>query len=303
MRLQFEDAHTIRYQVQEVLHLEKAADPRVVRQELDTYAHLLPDGTQWKASLLIELPNAAERAREMPMLNEAAHRLYVQVRGQACVFASANEDQPDRHCSRPSGVHFLCFQLPRTACVQLLAGAAVAIGCAHPDYPWRVLVPAATLARLRLDLAPAALLRERDRPGPVRRPDRRGEDAGTDLRTQADARTHADARKHADARFHAGLAECDECGALRLVRPLGDAGGALCRELRDEAADLEIERILADANVYRWRPDAPLTEASITPPEFAERPAARLPATETQGAAAGTRAACIAARSMSTNGP
>lgn len=88
------------------------------------------------------------------MLSEAAHRLYVQVRGQSCVFASANDDQPDRHCARPSGVHFLRFQFTRTACVQLLAGAAAAIGCAHPGYPWRVLVPAAPLAPLAEAPAP-----------------------------------------------------------------------------------------------------------------------------------------------------
>lgn len=200
MRLQFEDAHTIRYQVQEVLHLERTVDPLAVRRELDTYAHLLPDGTQWKASLLIELPHAAERAREMPVLSEAAHRLYVQVCGQACVFAFANEDQPDRHRSRPSGVHFLRFQLPRAACGRVLAGAAVAIGCAHPDYPWHTLVSATTLARLRLDLAPAALLRESGRPSPAAgRPDR-----------------------EACERFRARFGDEDETVAFRVVRPLAD---------------------------------------------------------------------------------
>lgn len=159
MRLQFEDVHTIRYQVQEVLHAERTVDARAVQHELDAYAHLLPDGTQWKATLLIELPDAAERAREMPVLSEAAHCLYVQTHGRARVFALANEDQPDRHRTRPSGVHFLRFQLPHPLCARVLAGAAVAIGCAHPGYPWHAPVPAATLTRLRFDLAPAALLR------------------------------------------------------------------------------------------------------------------------------------------------
>ena len=187
-----------------MLHLEQPTDPSAVRHELDTYAHLLPNGTQWKASLLIELPNAAERTREMPVLSEAAHRLYVQVCGQPCVFASANEDQPDRHCSRPSGVHFLCFQLSRAACVQSLAGAAVAIGCAHPGYPWRVLVPAETLASLRLDLAPTALLRERNPFATVGRPDVLEE----------------------CARFRNRFVGCDETGGLRLVRPLDGVADA-----------------------------------------------------------------------------
>lgn len=174
MLLQFEDAQTIRYQVQEVLHAERMADPLAVRHELEAYAHLLPDGTQWKASLLIELPDAAERAREMPVLSEAAHRLYVQAPGRARVFAFANEDQPDRHRTRPSGVHFLRFQLPQAVCAQVLAGAAVAIGCAHPGYSWHAPMPAATLARLRFDLAPAALLRTGERLRTQARPDGTG---------------------------------------------------------------------------------------------------------------------------------
>ncbi len=157
MRLQFEDAATIRYQVQEVLHAEGIADPEAARCELDAYAHLLPDGSQWKASLLIELPEAAERARAMPLLSAAAHCLYVQARGRARVLAQANEDQPDRHRARPSGVHFLRFQLPRATCVGVLAGAAVAIGCTHPAYAWHAPLPAALLDSLRNDLAPRAL--------------------------------------------------------------------------------------------------------------------------------------------------
>ncbi|MBN9462826.1 MAG: DUF3501 family protein [Burkholderiales bacterium] len=154
MRLQFEDAHTIRYQVQEVLHAERVADPEAARHELHAYAHLLPNGTEWTASLLIELPEAAERARAMPVLSEAVHFLYVQARGRARVLVSANEDQPDRHRSRPSGVHFLRFRLPPPMRAQLLAGAAVAIGCTHPAYSWHAPLPAATLACLRVDLEP-----------------------------------------------------------------------------------------------------------------------------------------------------
>lgn len=232
MRLQFEDAHTIRYQVQEVLHLERTADPLRVRNELDTYAHLLPDGTQWKASLLIELPHAAEHAREMPMLSEAAHRVYVQVCGQACVFAFANEDQSDRHRSRPSGVHFLRFQLPRAMCGRVLAGAAVAIGCTHPDYPWQTLIPAATLAGLRLDLAPASLLREHGWPASAPASDR--PDGESCLR------------------FRIRAVEDDESVALRVVRPLGSEHETRGLGAMDEAsaAQRELERILANAVGY-----------------------------------------------------
>lgn len=159
MRLQFEDVWTIRYQIQEVLHAEQVTDPAAAQQEIDTYARLLPDGAQWKASLLIGLPDPAERARELSALSEAAHRIYVQVGARARVFALANEDQCDRHLARPSGVHFLRFPLPHALRAAALAGATAALGCSHPRYEWHAPVPAEVLALLRRDLVPADVQR------------------------------------------------------------------------------------------------------------------------------------------------
>lgn len=152
MRLHFEDALTIRHQIQEVLHLEGPAGLEAIQHEIDTYAPLLPDGTNWKATLMIELPDAAERRRDLPSLSEAAHHIYVDVDGSPRSVAHANEDQPDRHLGRPSGVHFLRFQLPPGARLALLSGAAATLGCAHERYAFRHRIPAATLARLRGDL-------------------------------------------------------------------------------------------------------------------------------------------------------
>lgn len=81
MRLHFEDALTIRHQIQEVLHIERSAGLEAIQHEIDTYAPLLPDGTNWKATLMIELPDAAERRRDLPSLSEAAHHVYVDIAG------------------------------------------------------------------------------------------------------------------------------------------------------------------------------------------------------------------------------
>lgn len=152
MRLQFEDELTIRYQIQEVLHAERAASAEHMQHEIDTYAHLVPDGTHWKATLLIELPDATERRRELPQLNEAAHRLYVELPRHARVYALANEDLVDRHLSRPSAVHFLRFQFPESVRAALLNGATATLGCDHAQYEFRRLIPPASIERLRRDL-------------------------------------------------------------------------------------------------------------------------------------------------------
>jgi hypothetical protein len=152
LRLQFEDELTVRYQIQEVLRVDRADDDaRRLQDEIDTWSHLVPDGTHWKASLLIELPDAQERARSLPQLSEAAHHVYVQV-GRACVTASANEDLHDRHLGRPSGVHFLRFQLPESLRAALLAGAPARIGCAHAAHAVERAMPPALLLQLARDL-------------------------------------------------------------------------------------------------------------------------------------------------------
>jgi len=137
MRLQFEDEHTVRHLVQELLRIERIDDPQEVQRQLDGVAHLLPQPGQWKATLLIELPDRAQRDRDMALLSEAVHRLYLQCRGFARVPVQANEDLADRHRGRPAGVHFLRFELPRPLCEALRNGARISLGCAHPGYDWQ----------------------------------------------------------------------------------------------------------------------------------------------------------------------
>ena len=164
IRLQFEDELTVRHQIREVLCAERITDPAAMQHEIDAYAHLLPDGTQWKATLLIQLPEAAERARELALLSDAAHDIYIECGKQARVFAQANKGLSDRHLSRPSGVHFLRFQLPEPMRLHLFDGACAAIGCGHPRYQWHRLIPSATLRWLRSDLTRATRSFGQDEP-------------------------------------------------------------------------------------------------------------------------------------------
>jgi hypothetical protein len=155
MRLQFEDTLTVRYQIQEMLRAGRRHDADTVQHEIDTYAHLLPDGSNWKATLMIEMPDAHTRRRALPQLNEAAHRIYVEVARHARVVAEANEDQPDRHLARHSAVHFLRFELPQPLRAALLAGAGATLGCAHDQYAFRRVFPPLLIGHLRQDLVPA----------------------------------------------------------------------------------------------------------------------------------------------------
>lgn len=153
MWLQFEDDLTLEHQIDEVLRAEGDTSVEARERERALYAHLRPDGRHWKATLLIGLPDADERVRSLPMLNEASHRLYVQLPRLPRVYAQANEDLPDRHLHRLSAVHFLRFEFPAPLRVALLAGADASIGCEHDQYAWRRVIPMALLEQLRCDLA------------------------------------------------------------------------------------------------------------------------------------------------------
>ena len=153
MRLQFEDELTVRHHIQEVLWMDRSADDvQAVRHEIATYAHLVPDGRQWKATLMIELPDAAEREQLMPLLNEAVHQVYVELPGHMRVTASVNDDLPDRHLARPSGVHFLRFEFDDSVRSLLAQVGEAMIGCTHLQYHWRRVIPRATLACLLRDI-------------------------------------------------------------------------------------------------------------------------------------------------------
>ena len=150
--LQFEDEQTIRRQIQEMLHIEKIFDEEGIQSEIDAYAPLVPDGTNWKATMLIEYPDPHERKRELSRLIGVEDRMFVEVEGHGRVYAIADEDLDRENDEKTSSVHFVRFEFTPAMREAVRAGAAVKIGCDHTHYPAHVQVAPETLASLAGDL-------------------------------------------------------------------------------------------------------------------------------------------------------
>ena len=130
----FEDELTIRYQIQEMLRAERVFEEAGVQGELDAYNPLIPDGANWKATLMIEYPDVKERHRMLARLIGVENRIWVQVEGQARVYAIADEDLERDNAEKTSAVHFLRFELDPVMVQALKRGAALAVGVDHPAY-------------------------------------------------------------------------------------------------------------------------------------------------------------------------
>ena len=152
MTLQFEDEHTIRRQIHEMLHIEKIFDDAGIQAEIDAYVPLVPDGGNWKATMLIEYPDPHERKRELSRLIGVEDRLFVEVEGHARVWAIADEDLDRDNDEKTSSVHFVRFEFGSAQREAIRAGARVKIGCDHTNYPAHVEVAPQTLACLAGDL-------------------------------------------------------------------------------------------------------------------------------------------------------
>ena len=152
MTLQFEDEQTIRRQIQEMLHIEKIFDEAGIQAEIDVYAPLVPDGTNWKATLLIEFPDPNERRRELARLIGVEDRLFVEVEAHARVYAIADEDLERENEEKTASVHFVRFEFTPPMREAIRAGAGVKLGCDHGNYPAHVAIAPETLASLAGDL-------------------------------------------------------------------------------------------------------------------------------------------------------
>jgi hypothetical protein len=154
MTLIFEDELTLRYQIQEMLRIEKAFEEDAIQDELDAYNPLVPDGSNFKATLLLEYEDVEERKRALALLKGVEDRVWVQVEGCAKVFAIADEDLPRENAQKTSAVHFLRFELAPDMVAALKYGVGLAIGVDHPAYRAEIaVVGAATRAALVADLA------------------------------------------------------------------------------------------------------------------------------------------------------
>ena len=152
MTLQFEDEHTIRRQIQEMLHIEKIFDEDGIQAEIDAYAPLVPDGSNWKATMMIEYPDAHERKRELGRLIGVEDRMFVEVEGHTRSYAIADEDLDRENADKTSAVHFVRFEFTPAQREAVRAGAAVKLGCDHTHYPAHVQITPETLASLAGDL-------------------------------------------------------------------------------------------------------------------------------------------------------
>jgi uncharacterized protein DUF3501 len=149
--LLFEDELTIRYQVQEMLRIERIFEEEGIQQELDAYNPLVPDGTNWKATLLIEYPDAEERKRKLAELKGIERRVWIEVGGER-VQAIADEDLERENEEKTSSVHFLRFELGPPMRELLRRGAPVAVGVDHPRYQASVELPPDVRSALCADL-------------------------------------------------------------------------------------------------------------------------------------------------------
>jgi hypothetical protein len=152
--LSFEDRLTMHYQVQEMLRAERIFEPADIHAELDAYNPLIPDGTNWKATLLIEYPNEEERRVALARLRGVEDRVWIQVGTLQPVYAIADEDMERANDTKTSAVHFLRFELPPLAIQALHAGAGVSAGVDHPEITVRVAaIPEVLRESLVADLA------------------------------------------------------------------------------------------------------------------------------------------------------
>lgn len=132
--LLFEDELTIRYQIQEMLRVEKIFDESGIQDELDAYGPMIPDGSNWKATMMIEYADPGERADRLATLIGIEDRVWVKVNGFAPVYAIADEDLDRETKEKTSAVHFLRFELTPAMIPALRGGAALSMGIDHPAY-------------------------------------------------------------------------------------------------------------------------------------------------------------------------
>jgi hypothetical protein len=148
----FEDELTVRYQIQEMLRIERIFEETGIEDELEVYQPLVPDGGNLKATMLIEYPEVAERQRSLAQLKGIEDRVWVQVEGGARVYAIADEDLERENEEKTSAVHFLRFELEPDMRAALRGGAALLIGVDHPQYHAQTATPPAVRDALAGDL-------------------------------------------------------------------------------------------------------------------------------------------------------
>ncbi len=149
----FENEALMRYQIQEMLRVEKIFETEGIQDELDAYNPLVPDGSNFKATMMIEYTSEVERKAALKRLRGIENQVFVEVEGQERVYAIADEDLERATEEKTSAVHFLRFELTPAMCAALKSGAQMKLGCDHKEYPMHLDgLPPETLADLVSDL-------------------------------------------------------------------------------------------------------------------------------------------------------
>lgn len=150
----FENELMIRYQIQEMLRVEKIFEEESIQHELESYTPLVPDGSNFKVTLQIEYADEAERHRMLAVLKGVEDRVWIRVDGFDPVFAIADEDLERENADKTSAVHFLRFELTAAMVAAAKAGAALSAGVDHAHYAMSTgALPEAVRASLAADLA------------------------------------------------------------------------------------------------------------------------------------------------------
>jgi hypothetical protein len=142
----------MQYQVQEMLRVERIFESDAIAEELAAYNPLIPDGTNLKATMMLEYPDVAERRAALEKLGGIEHAVYVEVAALGRAFAHADEDLPRSNDEKTAAVHFLRFELDDEMCMRLKAGASLKVGVEHPQYAHEVVVSADVARTLASDL-------------------------------------------------------------------------------------------------------------------------------------------------------
>lgn len=150
--LVFEDQLTIHYQIQEMLRVERIFEASGIDEELSAYNPLIPDGSNWKGTLLIEYPDVDERREALVRLRGVEHKLWVQVDGHGRVLAIANEDMERSNDDKTAAVHFVRFEHSAAALASIAAGADIRLGIDHPELPYNIKLEGEARASLAADL-------------------------------------------------------------------------------------------------------------------------------------------------------
>ncbi|TXH60034.1 MAG: DUF3501 family protein [Thiothrix sp.] len=151
--LYFEDRLTIQYQIQEMLRVERIFEAKGIEEELEAYNPLIPDGSNWKATLMLEFPNPEERKAWLAKLLGLERQTWVQVQGFDPVFAIANEDLPRETTEKTAAVHFMRFELSREMIAAVKADAGISMGINHPQYNYSTELTEASRLSLAADLS------------------------------------------------------------------------------------------------------------------------------------------------------